>query len=93
MKIKVILSAFVLTAGAALSNCAVLPGGGSASQDVNSSNPAVAAQAQKVVGLENEVKQQKAIFDAEKTKLDGLEMQLKGARQNLKGLKTQAKAN
>ena len=91
MKLQILLPALLLVFGASLSSCSVV-GGGSAASEVNSSNPAIAAQAQKVVDLENQVKQQQQVSDAEKTKLDGLKQQLKGSQQNLKGVKTQAKA-
>jgi len=81
--------------GLALSGCSL---GHSASNDVNSSNPAVALQAQKIVDLEQQVAtQEKAVdtqnnlADVEKKKLDGLKQQLDGAKQNLKGVKTTAK--
>ena len=80
---------FFLLASTMLGSCAL---GNSGAKDVNSSNPAVAAQAQKVQILEQQVKDQKAVADAEKTKLDGLEQQLEGAQQNLKGVKQEAKA-
>ena len=65
--------------------------GHSAADDVNSSNPTVAAQAQKVQALEQQVQDQGKVTDAEKTELAGLKQQLDGAKENLKGLRTQAK--
>lgn len=91
MKTNSLVPAFLLLAGSLLSSCSL--GNSVSSSDLNSSNPAVAAQAQKVQDLERQVRDQKTISDTEKNKLDGLETQLKGARQNLKGLKTQVKAS
>ncbi len=86
----------VVTIGLVLSGCSLMR---SASDDVNSSNPAVALQAQKIVSLQQQVdaqkkivEDQKSLTDNEKKKLDGLTQQLDGAKQNLKGIKTQAKA-
>jgi hypothetical protein len=66
--------------------------GNSLTSDLNSNNPAVVEQAQRVQALEQQVRQQKAVSDAEKQKLEGLKQQLNGAKQNLRGIKTQAKA-
>jgi len=71
-----------------LGSCSI---GHSVSDDANSNNPALAAQAQKVQVLEQQVQDQERIADAEKTKLDGLKQQLEGAKENLKGVRTQAK--
>lgn len=60
--------------------------------DLNSTNPAVAAQAQKVQELISQVDRQKAVIEAEKTKLSGIEQQLEGARQNLEGIKKEVQA-
>ena len=60
--------------------------------DLNSSNPAVVAQAQKVQQLMSQVKQQEAVIDAEKTKLDALKQQLAGSQQNLDGLRKEVQA-
>lgn len=60
--------------------------------DLNSSNPAVAAQAGKVQELLSQVERQKALIGAEKTKLAAMEQQLAGARENLDGLKKQVQA-
>lgn len=81
--------ALFLLASTTLGSCSL---GNSVSKDVNSGNPAVAVQAQKVQTLEQQVDAQKAIAEAEKTKLAGLEQQLEGAQQNLKGVKKEAKA-
>ncbi|WP_426060784.1 hypothetical protein [Hymenobacter sp. B1770] len=89
MKIKNIIIASVLLAGSTLSGCSL---GNSLTSDLNSNNPAIVEQAQRVQALEQEMRQQKAISDAEKQKLEGLKQQLEGAKQNLKGIKTQAKA-
>ncbi|RYY10412.1 MAG: hypothetical protein EOO36_20605 [Cytophagaceae bacterium] len=60
--------------------------------DLNSANPAVAAQAQKVQELTSQVERQKAVIETEKTKLTGIEQQLDGARQNLAGIKKEVQA-
>lgn len=60
--------------------------------DLNSANPAVAAQAQKVQELISQVDRQKAVIETEKTKLTGIEQQLEGARQNLEGIKKEVQA-
>ena len=60
--------------------------------DLNSSNPAVVAQAQKVQQLMTQIKQQEAVINAEKAKLDALKQQLAGSQQNLDGLKKEAQA-
>jgi septal ring factor EnvC (AmiA/AmiB activator) len=60
--------------------------------DLNSANPAVAAQAQKVQELISQVERQKAVIETEKTKLTGIEQQLDGARQNLEGIKKEVQA-
>lgn len=60
--------------------------------DLNSANPTVAAQAQKVQELISQVERQKAVIETEKTKLTGIEQQLDGARQNLAGIKKEVQA-
>lgn len=65
----------------------------SVAADLNSANPAVAAQARKVQELTSQVERQKAVIEAEKTKLTGIEQQLDGARQNLAGIKKEMQAN
>ena len=67
--------------------------------DVNSENPAIAAQAQRVESLKSQVNDQerlvddaKSRVDAEKDRLKALKYQLKGAQQNLKGRKLEAKS-
>lgn len=60
--------------------------------DLNSTNPAVAGQAQKVQELLGQIDRQKAVIETEKTKLDALEQQLAGARQNLDGIKKEVQA-
>lgn len=60
--------------------------------DLNSANPAVAGQAQKVQELTSQVERQKAVIETEKTKLAGIEQQLDGARQNLAGIKKEVQA-
>ncbi|SFQ47224.1 hypothetical protein [Hymenobacter arizonensis] len=89
MKIKNIVVASLLLTGSVLSSCSI---GNSLTSDLNSNNPAIAEQAQRVQALEQQMRQQKAISDAEKQKLEGLKQQLDGAKQNLRGIKTQAKA-
>ncbi|WP_166648080.1 hypothetical protein [Hymenobacter sp. UV11] len=54
---------------------------------MNSSDPYVAEQAQKAQMLKDQVDTQKRLVDAEKQKLKSLELQLEGAKQNLKGRK------
>lgn len=90
MKTNALIPTLLLVAGSLLSSCSL---GNSVASDVNSSNPAVAAQAQKVQDLERQVREQKSISEAEKTKLDGLEQQLEGAQQNLKGIKKEVKVS
>lgn len=60
--------------------------------DLNSTYPAVAAQAQKVQELTSQVERQKAVIETEKQKLAGIEQQLEGARQNLSGIKKEVQA-
>ncbi len=60
--------------------------------DLNSANPAVAAQAQKVQELISQVERQKAVIETEKTKLTAIEQQLQGSRQNLEGIKKEVQA-
>lgn len=55
--------------------------------DLNSSTPAIAAQAGKVQALTTQLEQQKAVIEAEKAKLAAMQQQLDGSRQNLEGLK------
>lgn len=59
---------------------------------VNSSDPYVAAQAQKAQQLQTEVDSQNKTVDSEKQKLKALEYQLDGAKKNLKGRKLATKA-
>lgn len=59
---------------------------------VNSTDPNIAAQAQKAQQLQNEVDSQSKVVDSEKQKLKALEYQLDGAKKNLKGRKLAAKA-
>lgn len=89
MTVRPLLLGFSLLATTLLGSCSI---GNSVAQDTNSSNPTLAAQAQKVQALQQQVKDQEAITDTEKTKLDALKQQLKGAEENLKGVRTQAKA-
>ena len=90
MRFKPTVYAILFVSASALSSCSL---GRSINNDVNSSNPVIAQQAQKVEYLQTQVKDQKKIVDTEKSKLNGLEQQLEGAKQNLKGVKTQVKSN
>jgi hypothetical protein len=85
------IPALLLVACSLFSSCSLVNSGVSSS-DLSSSNPAVAAQAQKVQELERQVSDQKTTAKTEKNKLEGLEQQSEGAKQNLKGLKNEAKA-
>lgn len=60
--------------------------------DLNSANPAVAEQARKVQELTSQVARQHAVIEAEEKRLQALEQQLKGAQENLTGLKQEVKA-
>jgi len=84
--------AFLLLLGVACTNCQSDATDVSVSADLNSSNPAVVAQAQKVNSLVGQIKQQEAVIDAEKEKLKALQQQLEGAKENLKGVKRQEQA-
>jgi len=55
--------------------------------DVDSSNPVVAAQAQRIQDLENQKKEQERLVDTEKAKLKSIDYQLKSAKQELKARK------
>lgn len=90
MKTNFLVPVFFLLAGSLPGSCSLA--NSVSSSNINSSNPAVAAQAQKIQDLERQVRDQKTIPDTGKSKLNGLEQQLKGARQNLKEAKTQVKA-
>ncbi|TDN38464.1 hypothetical protein A8B98_24235 [Hymenobacter sp. UV11] len=79
MQIKTILIAAAISVG--LVSCSHNISG------VNSSDPYVAEQAQKAQMLKDQVDTQKRLVDAEKQKLKSLELQLEGAKQNLKGRK------
>jgi purine-nucleoside phosphorylase len=59
--------------------------------DVDSSNPVVAAQAQRVQDLENQKREQERAVDTEKAKLKSIEYQLKSAEQELKARKIEVK--
>ena len=60
---------------------------------VNSSDPYIAEQAQKTQQLQDEVKAQKQIVNTEQQKLKSLELQLDGAKQNLKGRQLSRKSS
>lgn len=55
--------------------------------DIDSSNPVVAAQAQRISDLRNQIKDQDRLVETEKAKLKSLEYQLKSAEQELKARK------
>lgn len=59
--------------------------------DVDSSNPVVAAQAQRVQDLKSQKKDQERIIDTEKAKLKSIDYQLKSAEQELKARKIEVK--
>ena len=58
--------------------------------DTNSNNPAIAAQAQNVELLDQQIDAQKRVVDTEKSKLKTMEYQRKAAKQGLKTAKTRA---
>jgi hypothetical protein len=77
--------AFGLAASLSLGSCSLIR------SDVNSRNPLIADQAQRVKDLENQVSDQGRIVDTEKSKQKALKYQLKSAKQELKARKQQAK--
>ena len=85
--------AWLLLAGLLGTSCQSGSSDADVSADLNSNNPAVAAQAQKVQQLLGQLKQQQAVIEAEKTKLKALQLQLEGAQQNLEGLRKEAQVN
>lgn len=82
--------AVLLLAGTTLSGCS---SSRNITNDVNSSNPAIAEQARKVEALQSQVQEQSRVTEAEETKLKALRQQLAGAESNLKGVKLQHKSN
>ena len=73
-----------LTLGATLlfsSGCAAFR------SDMDSSNPVIAAQAQRISDLRNQISDQDRLVETEKAKLKSLEYQLKSAQQELKARK------
>ncbi|MFD2783997.1 hypothetical protein [Hymenobacter rubripertinctus] len=73
-----------LTFGTALllsSGCAAFK------SDMDSSNPVIAAQAQRISDLRNQINDQDRLVETEKAKLKSLEYQLKSAEQELKARK------
>ncbi|WP_140469092.1 hypothetical protein [Hymenobacter nivis] len=58
---------------------------------VNSSDPYIAEQARQAQQLQDQVDTQKRLVDTEKDRLKALELQLDGAKKNLKGRKAAAK--
>lgn len=60
---------------------------------VNSTDPYIAEQAQKTQQLQDEVKTQKQIVNTEQQKLKSLQLQLDGAKQNLKGRQLSRKSS
>ena len=85
--------AWLLLAGLLGTSCQSGSSNADVSADLNSTNPVVAAQAQKVRQLTGQLNQQEAVIEAEKTKLEALRLQLQGAQQNLEGLRKEALAN
>jgi septal ring factor EnvC (AmiA/AmiB activator) len=59
--------------------------------DINSRNPLVAEQAQRVKELQSQVDNQERLIDSEESKQKALKYQLKSAKQELKARKQQAK--
>lgn len=59
---------------------------------LNSTTPAVAAQARAVQELETQVERQQAVIESEKAKLAAIQQQLDGSRQTLDGLQKQMQA-
>ena len=55
--------------------------------DMDSNNPVIAAQAQRISDLRNQISDQQRLVDTEKAKLKSLEYQLKSAQQELKARK------
>ncbi|RFP66540.1 hypothetical protein D0N36_02190 [Hymenobacter lapidiphilus] len=55
--------------------------------DMDSSNPVIAAQAQRISDIRNQIKNQERLVDTEKAKLKSLEYQPKSAEQELKARK------
>jgi septal ring factor EnvC (AmiA/AmiB activator) len=76
---------FALAASLTLGSCSLIR------SDVNSRNPLVADQAQRVKDLQNQVNDQDRLLDSEKSKQKALKYQLKSAKQELKARKQQAK--
>lgn len=85
--------AWLLLAGLLGTSCQSGSSDADVSADLNSPNPAVAVQAQKVQQLTSQLNQQEAVIEAEKAKLEALRLQRQGARQNLEGLRKEASAN
>jgi septal ring factor EnvC (AmiA/AmiB activator) len=85
-------SALLVLIGLAFTSCQSTGDTSSVAADLNSTNPAVAAQAQRVQELEGQVKQQEAVIDAEKSKLEAMRQQLEGAKQTLEGVKKEVRA-
>ena len=84
--------ALLLLLGLASASCQSGNPDASIAADLNSTNPAVATQAQKVQQLVGQIKQQEAVIDADKQKLKALQQQLDGAKENLEGVKKQVQA-
>ncbi|MBT9395123.1 hypothetical protein KLP40_18290 [Hymenobacter sp. NST-14] len=55
--------------------------------DMDSNNPVIAAQAQRVADLRNQISDQERVVNTEKAKLKSMEYQLKSAQQELKARK------
>ena len=73
-----------LSASLLLSSC------GAFRSDTKSNNPAIAAQAQNVELLDQQIEAQKRVVDTEKSKLKTMEYQRKAAKQGLKTAKTRS---
>lgn len=83
---------FLLLYVLVLTGCQSRPNRETLAADLNSSNPVLVAQAQKVQQLKNQFQQQEAVIEAEKRKLAAINLQLEGAEQNLEGVRRQAEA-
>ena len=85
MKVTNLALGLLATASLSLGSCSVFR------SDVNSPNPLIAQQAQRVQELENQRNSQEAVVNSEKAKLKALDYQIKSARQELKARKQQVK--
>jgi len=85
MKVTNLALGLLVAASLSLSSCSVFR------SDINSPNPLIAQQAQRVQELENQRNSQEAVVSSEKAKLKALDYQIKSARQELKARKQQVK--